>query len=139
MCAMMTKLRIWACSTGSAEPNTVPGSGMLVRHLPAVCALMFVAACQAPVPPTPTTVPTVAPTTVAKPTASPATPTAIAKPTAVPPATSANRVETLNAANAAFRSGDLKTAAGLYDRVVNTPPGQGEATAATAAINDFAR
>jgi hypothetical protein len=45
----------------------------------------------------------------------------------------------LNAANDAFRSGDLKTAAGLYDRVANTPPGQGEGPAATAAIDDFAR
>jgi hypothetical protein len=48
-------------------------------------------------------------------------------------------VETLNAANAAFRSGDLKTAAGLYDRVTNTPPAQSEGASATAAINDFAR
>jgi tetratricopeptide (TPR) repeat protein len=48
-------------------------------------------------------------------------------------------VETLNAANAAFRTGDLKTAAGLYDRVINTPPNQGEAAAATTAIDDYAR
>ena len=95
---------------------------MPVRHLACAGALLIVAACQAPVPPAPT-----------------APPTVVAKATAVPPAASTTRVETLNAANAAFRTGDLKTAAGLYDRVVNTPPGQSEAAAATAAINDFAR
>jgi hypothetical protein len=46
----------------------------------------------------------------------------------------ATRVETLNAAGTAFRSGDLKTAAGLYERVVNTPPTPGE----TALVTDFA-
>jgi tetratricopeptide (TPR) repeat protein len=45
----------------------------------------------------------------------------------------------VNAANAAFSRGDLKTAAGLYDRVVNTPPSPGEAAAASAALDDFAR
>jgi hypothetical protein len=49
-----------------------------------------------------------------------------------------SRIETLNAANAAFRSADLKSAAGLYDRVINTPPPSGEPAALTAAINDFA-
>ena len=82
----------------------------------------------------PTTVPIVAPTAV--PTVAP---TVVAKPTAVPPAATNTRIETLNAANAAFRSGDLKTAAGLYDRVVNTPPSPAEGPAATAAINDFGR
>jgi hypothetical protein len=48
------------------------------------------------------------------------------------------RVEALNAANAAFRGGDLKTADGLYERVVNTPPASGETAAASAAIVDFA-
>lgn len=104
-----------------------------------MCALLLMVACQAPVPPAPTAVPTVALTAAAKPTPVPATPTAIANPTAVPPAASSTRVETLNAANAAFRSGDLKTAAGLYDRVVNTPPNQAEGPAASAAITDFAR
>jgi hypothetical protein len=46
-------------------------------------------------------------------------------------------VDTLNAANAAFNGGDLKMAAGLYDRVLNTPP-TGESATATAAINDLA-
>jgi tetratricopeptide (TPR) repeat protein len=59
-------------------------------------------------------------------------------PTPTTPSVTNSRVETLNAANAAFRSGDLKTAAGLYDRVINTPP-SGEAAALTQAINDFAR
>jgi len=113
---------------------------MPVRHLAYICALLIVVACQTPAPPAPTAAPTVLakPTAVA-PTAVPQAPTAAAKPTAVPPAASSTRVETLNAANAAFRSGDLKTAAGLYDRVVNTPPNQGEAAAASAAIDDFAR
>jgi len=96
---------------------------MPVRHWLFSVALVVLVGCQAAVPAVPTA-------TLAVPTASPV-------PTA-PPVGSA-RVETLNAANAAFRSGDLKTAAGLYDRVVNTPPGQSEAAAATAAINDFAR
>jgi hypothetical protein len=73
------------------------------------------------------------------PTAAPATAAPLPTATPQPLAASASRVEALNAADAAFRSGDLKTAAGLYDRVVNTPPGQTEAAAASAAINDFAR
>jgi tetratricopeptide (TPR) repeat protein len=90
--------------------------------------------------------PTVAPTVATLPTAAPSAPalptpapTAPALPTPAPPAATASRVEALNAADAAYRSGDLKTAAGLYERVVNTPPGQAEAATATAAINDFAR
>jgi hypothetical protein len=63
-------------------------------------------------------------------------PTAAPQPT--PPPATATRVETLNAANVAFKAGNLKAAAGLYDRVVNTPPGTAEAAAATSAINDFA-
>src|SRR5260370_23854030 len=135
MCAMMTKLRIWACAAGSGEPNTVPASARPFRHLAYVCALLIVAACQAPAPPTPTSAPQ--PTAPARPTAVP--PTVAAKPTAVPPAASSTRVETLNAANLAFRTGDLKTAAGLYDRVINTPPDQAEAAVATSAIDDYAR
>jgi hypothetical protein len=46
-------------------------------------------------------------------------------------------VEALNAAEAAFRGGDLKTAAGLYERVANTPPASTEGPAAPA-IDDFA-
>jgi hypothetical protein len=46
----------------------------------------------------------------------------------------AGRVETLNAAGAAFASGDLKNAAALYERVVNTPPGPGD----SALLTDFA-
>ena len=55
-----------------------------------------------------------------------------------PPPATATRVDTLNAANVAFKGGDFKAAAGLYDRVVNTPPGTAEAATATSAINDFA-
>jgi hypothetical protein len=65
-----------------------------------------------------------------------ATPTSSSAVTAPP--TTATRVDSLNAANAAFRSGDLKTAAGLYERVVNTPPASSETPAASAAIVDFA-
>jgi hypothetical protein len=56
-----------------------------------------------------------------------------------PPAASASRIDALNAANTAFRSRDLETAAGLYERVVNTPAAPGETPAASAAITDFAR
>jgi hypothetical protein len=44
----------------------------------------------------------------------------------------------LNAAGAAYRGGDSKTAAGLYERVSNTPPAAGEPPVAAAAIDDFA-
>jgi tetratricopeptide (TPR) repeat protein len=50
----------------------------------------------------------------------------------------ASRVDLLNAANAAFARGDTTTAAGLYERVLNTPPTPGEAAAETAAINQLA-
>jgi hypothetical protein len=96
----------------------------------------------------------VAPTTVqAEPTPVPVAPTAPTAPSAVaiaspsaptsapaptPPAVTATRIDTLNAANAAFKGGDLKTAAGLYDRVVNTPSGSAETADATAAINELA-
>src|SRR5260370_20686386 len=123
MCAMMTKLRIWACSTGSAEPNTVLGSGMPVRQWLWPAVVLVLVGCQSGVPATPT--------------AAVAVPTAAPVPTAPPVATT--RVGTLNAAHAAFRTGDLKTAAGLYDRVVNTPPNQGEAAVATSASDDYAR
>jgi hypothetical protein len=46
-------------------------------------------------------------------------------------------VEVLNAADAAFTSGDLATSSGLYERVLNTPPA-GESADATAAINQLA-
>jgi hypothetical protein len=59
-----------------------------------------------------------------------ASPSAVAAPLPV----TATRVETLNAAGTAFRSGDLRTAAGLYERVVNTPPTPGESPLVT----DFA-
>ncbi|MCA1644947.1 MAG: hypothetical protein LC797_05555 [Chloroflexi bacterium] len=133
-----------------------------------LASLVALAACQAPAPPTPTAVLTTPTAVPAVPTPVPAAPsaapvgpsavpasptavravaTAIPKPsastaaapaTAVPPPASASRIEALNAANAAFRSGDLKTAAGLYERVVNTPPSQGEVSVASAAIDDFA-
>jgi tetratricopeptide (TPR) repeat protein len=117
---------------------------MALRRWPWPAVVLVLVGCQSGVP----AVPTAAPTAVAKPTAAPPTvaakptaapPTVAAKPTAIPPAATSTRVETLNAANAAFQDGDLKTAAGLYERVVNTPPTQGEAATATAAIDDFAR
>jgi hypothetical protein len=108
--------------------------------------LIALVGCQAPATPTPTAVP-LAPTAVpSAPTPAPAPPTA-ARPTAAQPtpapqptalAVGTSRVETLNAADAAFGKGDLKTAASLYDRVVNTPPPTGEAPAATQAIDQLA-
>jgi hypothetical protein len=109
----------------------------------AAAVLLVLVGCQAPAPATPTPaapVPTLAP---APPTPPPAVPTPVpvaptAAPQPTPPAATATRVETLNAANVAFKGGNLKAAAGLYDRVVNTPPGTAEAATATSAINDFA-
>jgi hypothetical protein len=113
------------------------------RRWLSAAVLLLVVGCQAPAPATPTPAP-VAPTVApAVPTSTSTVPTpAAVAPTAVPPPTApaatATRVDTLNAANAAFKGGNLKAAAGLYDRVVNTPPGSAEAAAATSAINDFA-
>jgi hypothetical protein len=110
------------------------------------------AACQAPAPatptpaiaPPPTTAPAAKPTSaasVASPSAavSAASPSPTAAPAAAPiaPAVGTSRVDVLNAANAAFAKGDLSTASGLYERVLNTPP-SGEPATTTAAINDFA-
>jgi hypothetical protein len=103
----------------------------LRRWLAAGFLLVFLLGCQGPAPPTPTALP-------ATPTPAPVAPTPTAPVASAAPAATASRVETLNAANAAFKGGDLKAAAGLYDRVVNTPPGSAEAAPATAAINDFA-
>jgi len=116
---------------------------MDLRRWLMAAGLLVVSGCQAPAPAVPTAtaaVPTVAP---APPSTVPAvSPVASVVPTvasaATPPAATASRVEALNAANAAFRGGNLKIAAGLYDRVVNTPPGPGEGASATSAINDFA-
>jgi len=46
-------------------------------------------------------------------------------------------VDVLNAAEAAFAGGDLTTASGLYERVLNTPT-TGESAPATTAITDYA-
>jgi hypothetical protein len=46
-------------------------------------------------------------------------------------------VDVLNAANAAFASGDVASASGLYQRVLNTPP-TGEPEAQRTAIDEFA-
>src|SRR5215207_5137088 len=107
-------------------------------------------ACQAPAPPTPTP-PTAAaaPTPAPKPTAAAALtatapppvaakPTAATTPTAVPVATTSSRIDVVNAAGAAYRSGDLPTAVALYERVRNTPPGPNEAPPSRAAIDEFA-
>jgi hypothetical protein len=111
------------------------------RWLAAACLLLLVG-CQAPVPATPTPLPP-APTAVrAAPTSAPVAPTVASQPTATSrptaPAATASRVDTLNAANAAFKGGNLKDAAGLYDRVVNTPPGSAESASASSAINELA-
>jgi hypothetical protein len=46
-------------------------------------------------------------------------------------------VVVLNAGDSSFRSGDFATAAGLYQRVTNTPPSPTEGSASTA-IDDLA-
>jgi hypothetical protein len=46
-------------------------------------------------------------------------------------------VEVLNAATATYRAGDFKTASGLYERVINTPPASSEGAAAST-LTDFA-
>jgi hypothetical protein len=115
------------------------------RRWLAAAVVLVVVGCQAPAPAAPTATAGVPAATAAAPTAragatvatvAPAVATVATPPT--PPAATASRVETLNAANVAFKGGNLKTAAGLYDRVVNTPPGAAEAASATAAIDDFA-
>jgi hypothetical protein len=96
--------------------------------------MLVMVACQAPVvPQTPTTAPPTPTASVRVATPSPPA----SRPSATAPATTASRVDALNAADAAFRGGDLKTAAGLYERVANTPPGSTEGPA-TPAIDDFA-
>src|SRR5205085_11943101 len=93
--------------------------------------LALLLACQAPAPAAPTAAP-------AAPTAAPAAPTPVPPtPTAAPPSTAATRLETLNAANFAYKGGDVRAAAALYERVINTPPGATEGSNATV-INDFA-
>jgi hypothetical protein len=104
--------------------------------------LLVLAGCQPSAPSAPTPAPPRAPTPTVL--AAP-TPTSIVAPTptrrvaATPtaPAATSSRVETLNTANSAFRSGDFKMAAGLYERVLNTPP-TGESDAARSAIDDLA-
>jgi tetratricopeptide (TPR) repeat protein len=102
----------------------------------ALLVLVLLVACQAPAPIAPTAAPPAPTSTLAPP--APTSTVAPPAPTPTTPSVTNSRVETLNAANAAFRSGDLKTAAGFYERVINTPP-SGEAAALTQAINDFAR
>jgi hypothetical protein len=129
---------------------------MVLRSIAAL-TLLLLAACQAPVPPTPaaTSVPTAQPTAVAKPSGSPSpsgaaaaapspSPSPLAGPSPSPsvvpaaaPPVGSSRVAVLNAASAAFARGDLAGAAPLYERVVNTPP-SGESTDQTAAIDGLA-
>lgn len=56
----------------------------------------------------------------------------------VPLAVGAARGDVLNAANAAFQSGNTRAAIELYDRVLNTPP-VGEQPALAGAIDGLAR
>src|SRR4051812_39091585 len=115
MCAMMTKLRMWSrCNVVrlGREPNTV------VRCLVVLLMLLVVGCASSPTTPaTQTPVPTIAAT--------------------APPAAGSGRVDVLNAAEAAFAGGDLTTASGLYERVLNTPT-TGERAPTTTAINDYA-
>src|SRR5207253_1977063 len=79
--------------------------------------------------------PTSAPAAVASPLARPSA-AAAASPAAAstPPATNARRLDVLLAANAALAAGNSQTAAGLYERVANTPPGADEAAAVAAVL-----
>jgi hypothetical protein len=72
---------------------------------------------------------------VAKPSVS-ASPSPVAATT--PPPTGARRVEVLAAANAALARGSTQEAAGLYERVANTPPSTDEAAAAAVVVTNFA-
>jgi len=65
-----------------------------------------------------------------------ASPSALASNT--PPATGARRVEVLVAANTALVRGNAQEAAGLYERVANTPPAPDEAAAAAVVVTNFA-
>lgn len=87
----------------------------MVRCL-VVLLMLLVVGCQSPTTPTPTNPPT---------------------PVAAPPAAGSGRVDVLNAAEAAFARGDLSSASGLYERVLNTPT-TGESAPTTKAINDYA-
>ena len=101
---------------------------MPVRLLILVCAVVLATGCQpAPIATPPTSPPAPTPP-----------PTVAASPTATAPAVTASRVESLNAAGAAFAQGDMKTSAALYERVLNMPPAPAEGAAGTAAIDDFA-
>jgi len=95
----------------------------VLRRLAALLVVVVVG-CQAPA---------VAPTPLPAPVPTSAPPT----PNSAPPATSTGRVDVLKAADAAFAGGDLTTASGLYERVLNTPT-TGEAAPTTAAINQYA-
>ena len=99
---------------------------MLDRRPLVVGLALLLTACQPAAPPAPTPTASAVP---AKPTSLPPTPT--------PPPVGSKRVDALNAANDAFRSGDLERAADLYDRVLNTPP-IGESDATRSAIDDLA-
>jgi hypothetical protein len=99
-------------------------------------ALIVLSACQSASPvPVATSAPTAAPTAVPKPTAAPAAPTTAPS---APPATGATRGDLLNAADAAYASGKSEDAAGLYERVINTPPAADEPPPARVAITDYA-
>ncbi|HYW87366.1 MAG TPA: hypothetical protein VFB50_06340 [Chloroflexota bacterium] len=76
-----------------------------------------------------------APSPLAKPSAS-ASPSPLSAGT--PPPAGARRVEVLSAANAALARGNAPEAAGLYERVVNTPPAPDEVAAASTVVTDFA-
>lgn len=54
------------------------------------------------------------------------------------PPTTASRVDVLSAADAAVRAGDLRSAADLYGRALNTPPSAGESAAIQSAVRGLA-
>jgi hypothetical protein len=136
---------------------------MALRAILMLGLAVLVAACQSASTPASTPTPAAAAKPTAPPASSPApapanTPAAASSPQSAPsqapaaarpspspqptsgavPVTS-SRVEVLTAANAAFARGDNVAAADLYQRVINTPPGPGEASALSATINEFAQ
>jgi hypothetical protein len=95
---------------------------MPLRYLVLAAAALAVVACQAP-----STAPTPPPAALAT-----------ATPAISPLPYTATRVELLNSAAAAYAAGDTVTAAGLYERVLNTPPSPAESTDQRAAIDQLA-
>jgi hypothetical protein len=141
----------------AAAPTAQPAAKPAADQPPAGGATPPTAAAAAPTP-TPARAANTAATPTRAPAAAGATPTAAKPATTPPPATTpaakptsgvtatvaplpvgAGRVEVLNAANTAYRAGNVRAASELYERVLNTPPAAGESAQLRAAVDDTAR